>query len=135
MSALKKTANMLAEDRTGLAFERTSMANDRTLMAWTRTSLSMISFGFTVFKFMEYMHQEGRQTVLKTEEGAENFGMSLISIGIISLVIACIQYWKLDRKLNPNRKWYLNLAFINAAFIGFMGALALINILFRMGPF
>ena len=135
MSETKKTANMLAEDRTDLAIERTSMAHDRTLMAWTRTSLSMISFGFTVFKFMQYMQQEGKTLVVKTEQGAENFGMSLIAVGIISLVIACIQYWKLDKKLNPNRKWYLNLAFMNAAFIGFLGGLALINTLFEIGPF
>ena len=131
----QKTANMLAEERTDLALERTSMAHDRTLMAWTRTSLSMISFGFTVFKFMQYMHQEGKQIVIKTEQGAENFGMSLITVGIISLIIACIQYWHLDKKLNPDRKWYLNLVFINAAFIGLLGGLALINTLFKIGPF
>ena len=132
---IKKTTDMLAQDRTDLAFERTSMAHDRTLMAWTRTSLSMISFGFTVFKFMQYMHQEGKQVIIKTEQGAENFGMSLITVGIISLVIACIQYWHLDKKLNPDKKWYLNLVFINAAFIGLLGGLALINTVFRIGPF
>jgi len=133
--ATQKTANMLAQDRTDLALERTSMAADRTLMAWTRTSLSMISFGFTVFKFMQYMHQEGKQTIIKTEHGAENFGMVLIAIGIISLVVACLQYWQLDRKINPARKWYLNLVFINAGFIGLLGLLALINTLFKIGPF
>jgi len=135
MSETKKTANMLAEERTDMALERTTMAHDRTLMAWTRTSLSMISFGFTVFKFMQYMQQEGKELVVKTEQGAKNFGMTLIAVGIISLVVACVQYWHLDKKLNPDRKWYLNLAFINAAFIGFIGGLALINTLFKIGPF
>ena len=135
MSETKKTANMLAEERTDMALERTSMAHDRTLMAWTRTSLSMISFRFTVFKFMQYMHQEGKQTIIKTEQGAKNFGMALITVGIISLIIACVQYWHLDKKLNPDRKWYLNLAFVNAAFMGLLGGLALINSLFKIGPF
>jgi len=126
---------MLAEDRTDLAIERTSMAADRTLMAWTRTSLSMISFGFTVFKFMQYMRQEGKDLVVKTEQGAQHFGMSLIAIGVISLIVACVQYWHLDKKLNPDRKWYLNLTFINAAFMGLLGGLALINTLFKIGPF
>jgi putative membrane protein len=133
MSETKKTVGALAEERTDLAAERTSMAADRTLMAWTRTSLSMISFGFTVFKFIQYMHQEGREIVVKTEQGAKNFGMTLIAV--VSLVIACVQYWNLDKKLNPDRKWYLNLAFVNAAFIGFLGGLALINTLFKIGPF
>ena len=36
-----------------LATERTRMAADRTLMGWIRTALSMIGFGFTIFKFLE----------------------------------------------------------------------------------
>ena len=36
-----------------LAMERTRMAADRTLMGWIRTALSMIGFGFTIFKFLE----------------------------------------------------------------------------------
>lgn len=126
---------MLAEERTDMALERTSMAADRTLMAWMRTSLSMISFGFTVFKFVEYMHQEGKATLIKTEHGAQNFGMVLISIGIISLVVACVQYWHLDKKLNPNRKWYLNLTFITSAVIGLVGLVSLTNTIFKIGPF
>jgi putative membrane protein len=34
---------------------RTIMAADRTLMAWIRTSLSMLSFGFTIYKFLDAM--------------------------------------------------------------------------------
>ena len=135
MSETKKTANMLAEDRTDLALERTSMAADRTLMAWTRTSLSMISFGFTVFKFMESMHREGKQLVVKTEQDAQNFGMTLIFIGVISLVVACIQYWQFDKKLHLGRKWYTNLTFISAGFIALLGLLSLINVVFKVGPF
>ena len=129
-----KTQTGLADERTDLAHERTVMASDRTLMAWTRTSLSMISFGFSVFKFMETMQEQGRN-VIKGGHGAQNFGMTLIALGIVCLVIACLQYWQFEKKLNPDRKWYLNLAFVNAAFIGFIGGLALINTLFRIGPF
>ena len=32
---------------------RTIMAADRTLMAWIRTALSMLSFSFTIYKFLE----------------------------------------------------------------------------------
>ena len=48
-----KTANELAMDRTDLAVERTVMGAGRTLMAWIRTALSMISFGFTIYKFLQ----------------------------------------------------------------------------------
>src|SRR6185295_20233331 len=36
-----------------LAVERTRLAHERTLIAWVRTALSMISFGFTVYKFFQ----------------------------------------------------------------------------------
>jgi putative membrane protein len=38
-------------DATKLAVERTRLAYERTLMAWVRTATSLISFGFTLFKF------------------------------------------------------------------------------------
>ncbi len=132
--AKQKTSDMLAQDRTDLAIGRTSMAADRTLMAWTRTSLSMISFGFTIFKFLHYMQAEGK-AVIKNPNGPRNFGLTLISIGVISLLLACIQYWHLEKKLNPEKKWYFNLSLVVAGFIVILGLLALINTIFRIGPF
>lgn len=38
---------------TKLAFERTNLAHERTLMAWVRTATSLISFGFTIYKFFQ----------------------------------------------------------------------------------
>ena len=39
---------------TRLAAERTRLAHERTLMAWVRTATSLISFGFTIYKFFEF---------------------------------------------------------------------------------
>ncbi|WP_208102982.1 DUF202 domain-containing protein, partial [Escherichia coli] len=50
--APKKTATELAADRT-------LMAADRSLMAWVRTALSMISFGFTIYKILQGFQQSG----------------------------------------------------------------------------
>ena len=38
---------------------RTIMAADRTLMAWVRTSLSMLSFGFTIYKVLDTAAKQG----------------------------------------------------------------------------
>jgi putative membrane protein len=131
-----KTQTEMAEERTDWAHLRTVMASDRTLMAWTRTSLSLISFGFTVFKFMEAMQGEGKTFIkFRGEQGAQNFGMTLITIGIISLAIACYQYWQFEKRYNPDRKWYLNVNFMTAAFIAFLGLLSLLNTVFKIGPF
>jgi len=40
-----------------LALDRTRLAAERTLMAWVRTALSMISFGFTIYKFLQVLQQ------------------------------------------------------------------------------
>ena len=39
---------------TRLAIDRTRLAYERTLMAWIRTAVSMITFGFTIYKFFEF---------------------------------------------------------------------------------
>jgi uncharacterized membrane protein YidH (DUF202 family) len=38
---------------TELAFERTRVAYERTMMAWIRTATSLITFGFTIYKFFQ----------------------------------------------------------------------------------
>ena len=44
-----------------LPLMNTLMAADRTLMSWTRTSLSMLSFGFTIFKILQaFQDTEGK---------------------------------------------------------------------------
>ena len=39
---------------TRLAYERTRLASERNMMAWIRTATSLISFGFTVYKFFQF---------------------------------------------------------------------------------
>ncbi len=40
-------------DATRLAVDRTRLAFERTMMAWVRTATSLITFGFTVYKFFQ----------------------------------------------------------------------------------
>ena len=44
---------------TRLAVDRTRLAYERTLMAWVRTATSLISFGFTIYKFFEFESGKG----------------------------------------------------------------------------
>src|SRR3989337_955177 len=39
---------------TKLAYERTNLAHERTLMSWVRTATSLITFGFTIYKFFQF---------------------------------------------------------------------------------
>ena len=52
-----------SENRTDLAVVQNLMAADRTLMAWVRTALSMISFGFTIYKVIEGLQHEAAHSI------------------------------------------------------------------------
>src|SRR4030095_4895232 len=55
------TPEMGVDSSQSLAVQRTFLAHERTLMAWVRTSASLISFGFTIYKFFAYLVEtEGR---------------------------------------------------------------------------
>jgi putative membrane protein len=118
-----------------LATERTRMAADRTLMGWIRTALSMIGFGFTIFKFLESTQSKELASQTMRQHSPRAAGLTLISIGVFSLVIACIQHWKYVKRLRsdqPYRPWDLGL--VVAAMIGFLGLLMIVSIILRAGP-
>jgi putative membrane protein len=75
---------------TDLAVDRTRLAHDRTLMAWVRTSVSLISFGFTIYKFFQYLRDQ-QQAPADRFFGPPRFAQFLIIIGLISLLLATIQ--------------------------------------------
>ena len=117
-----------------LAMERTRMAADRTLMGWIRTALSMISFGFTIFKFLEYIQEQGIGPHIR-RMGPREVGLTLIGIGIFALIIACVQHWQFFKKLGPDqphKPW--DLAFVVAVLIGLLGSAMFVSIILRAGP-
>jgi putative membrane protein len=117
-----------------LAYERTRMAADRTLMGWIRTALSMIGFGFTIYKFMQSM-QSMEDFRLASKQSPEVVGLTLIGIGVFSLTIACFQHWKFIKNLRPDmpyRPW--DLTFVVAFLIGSVGVVMFISIVLHAGP-
>ena len=91
-SVVQKSANDLAEERTDLAYERTALANDRNLMAWIRTSISLTSFGFTIYKFFEEIIKGENIIVKHTFFTPRVVGMILIGMGFFGLLFGYIQY-------------------------------------------
>ena len=59
-----------------LALDRNKLAAERTLMAWVRTSLSMISFGFTIYKFLQAIDEQSTVPVLRPN-APRNVGLVL----------------------------------------------------------
>jgi putative membrane protein len=77
---------------TELAKERTREAADRTLMAWIRTSLSMISFGFGIGKAFNLLDAAFPAKHLDPLRASLVVAISLVTLGMLSLIGAIIQY-------------------------------------------
>ena len=131
---MTNTSTLQALTADEMARQRTILAADRTLMAWIRTTLSMISFGFTIYKFLQAMFESGKSTMVSAPNGPRNFGLALISLGVWALAIACVQYWREMRRYDPDRRPF-SLTLAVAGFVALFGVLALMNILFHLGPF
>ena len=128
-------ATELAEQRTELAFERTRIAADRTLMAWIRTSLAMISFGFTIYKFLEAF-REAEHYVARRPNAPRNLGLALIGVGTGALIVATIQHYETMKQLQrEGRASVWSLTIFVAMFITLIGILAFFGALLRSGPF
>jgi len=117
-----------------LALDRTRMAAERTLMAWVRTALSMISFGFTIYKFLQVLQEQSTLPVVRRQT-PRDVGLTLIGIGTFAVIIASVQHWKYISKLRPDQPYKpWDLTFIVACFIGFLGLLMIVSIILRAGP-
>jgi putative membrane protein len=115
---------------TKLAFDRTWVAYERTMLAWVRTATSLITFGFSVFKFFQIVREGSEQRNYLI--GPREFGLLLVSIGLISLVLATLQYRQNIRMLGEEYQGRpRSLAVIVAALISILGILALIVMIFR----
>ena len=117
---------------TRLSYERTMLSHDRTLMSWIRTATSLITFGFTIYKFFEI--EQGGLLRPRTPQviGPREFAMVMISIGLCALVLATMQ----NRQHRQNmRKRHIeapySLSTLVAALISALGLLAMASTIFR----
>jgi putative membrane protein len=142
-----KTSNQLAGERTDLAnartdlaVERTAMAANRTLMAWVRTALSLIGFGFTIYKFLQAAigGAEGAKLTLLKVEGPRRLGLTLIAFGTLAVILGATEYFGTMKRLNrqsatPFRA--VNFSFLLGMAIGLLGLLLFVTILINREVF
>ena len=115
---------------TELAFDRTRAAYERTMMSWIRTATSLITFGFSIYKFfqIEAPGHEQRNHLI----GPRQFAFMLVSIGLISLVLATLEHRKNLRELGAQSAGkQRSLTVVVAGLISILGILALVAMIFR----
>lgn len=122
---------MSSDVSTVLATDRTRLAHDRTLMAWVRTATSLISFGFTIYKFFQYL-QERQAAPREGLLGPRQYAILMIAFGIIALALATLQHrrdMRALRKHHPEVPY--SLATVLAGLISLLGIVALLAVIFR----
>ena len=116
---------------TRLAVERTRLAYERTLMAWVRTATSLISFGFTVYKFFQF-DMSKQPVVANAAIGPRGFALMMISIGLVALVLSTIEH---RRNMRAMRAEFGPLSYstsaIVAALVSALGVVALVAVVMR----
>jgi len=128
--AIHKLAATQSDPRVHLAFERTFLAYERTRIAWVRTALALISFGFVIAKFFQYLREKQGETA--TMLTPRTIGLVMISIGLVGLILAS---WQERRALKALRERCPELprsiSGVMALLITLFGVLALIAALLR----
>ena len=95
----KKTPN---PSPLNLSVMNTLMAADRTLMSWTRTSLSLLSFGFTIYKVLQGFQDIEGKFVVRTDT-PRDAGLFLVGMGTFAMVMGTLEYWQTLRVLDQQR--------------------------------
>jgi uncharacterized membrane protein YidH (DUF202 family) len=128
-----------------MSFQRTRMSADRTLMSVMRTSLSLIGFGFTIFQFFQKLRDAG---TLEHAAAPRNFGITLVSLGILMLVGGIIYHVQFmlglreerkamaaDGLIHAESKFPVSLTLITAVILLLIGIAAIVSMVFQVGPF
>jgi putative membrane protein len=132
----KDRGTVLAEERTDLAVHRTIIAAERTLMAWIRTAISMIGFGFSIYKFFQYMPEEVAAGNIRNPQAPRNLGLTLIGLGTLALAAAAWQHRSFLNNMGTNQKRHIwSIAFVVAIFVILIGCITFYGVLLREGPF
>ena len=125
------TTGNVVSPSTDLAVDRTRLAYERTLLAWIRTAISLITFGFTIYKFFQL---ELARVAPRPERliGPREFALLMILIGLGSLVLATLDHRRDLKALSAQYPGeHRSTARVLATLVSILGLVALIAVLFR----
>jgi len=118
------------DDSTRIAYESLRASYERIMMSWIGTATSLITFGFSIYKFFQLeapaSAQRGRLI------GPSEFAFALVSIGLFSLLLATVEHRQAVRALGAQFGIKSrSLAGVVAVLISLLGIFALLAMIFR----
>jgi putative membrane protein len=127
----ENAAGARLDTNTQLSVERTMLAHERTLMAWVRTATSLISFGFTIYKFFQ-LEVKGSVPVSQVI-GPRTFALLMIAMGLFALVVATLQHLvNMRRQREDYGVTRRSLAGLVAGLISLLGIVAMVAVIFQL---
>ncbi len=109
---------------------RTVMSADRTLMAWVRTSLSLQSFGFTIYKLLQGFISDGSAI---SPETPSRVGLALSSASVLSMVLGIVEYRHMMKLIGAGHAVRLGrLTMLMALLISLTGIVLFVSIATRI---
>jgi putative membrane protein len=115
-----------------LSVERTSLSHDRTLMSNVRTSTTLISFGFTIYKFFADLQQRGEIANPNRLLGTRHFGFLMVAIGVVCVVLSSLSHKQQMQSMQARYGVSVErLPLALAGVISLLGVLGLLAIIFR----
>jgi putative membrane protein len=102
------------------------------MMAWVRTGTSLISFGFTIYKFFQLETQREALHLTHPLIGPNEFATIMIVIGIAALFLGTLEHWQSLQQLRAEgANVPRSTAMIVASLVSILGVIALLAIIFR----
>lgn len=130
-SPITAVAPRTLDTGTRLAVDRTHLAHERTLMAWVRTATSLISFGFTIYKFFGF---EAGKALVQPDQvlSPRVFAMIMIGTGLIALVFSAVEHHQSMRVMRAEFGIKTrSVSLVVAAVVSILGLLAFFATLLR----
>jgi putative membrane protein len=102
-------------------------------MAWIRTATSLISFGFTIYKFFQALREQNAAAPHPEHLiGSRGFALLMIFVGLVALVLATVQHRRDVKALRARYPEFpYSLATMIAILVAGLGLLGLFIVLFR----
>ncbi len=109
------------------------LANERTYLAYVRTALAFVAFGFVIARFALFSREIAAVTHIRVPRAGDSgiFGTAMAILGAMVAVVGALRYAAAEKALREGRVSSLrpNVAYVGAALVAAIGALVAADLL------